>query len=60
MVFQHELDHLHGVLHIDREMKAFVSGSRDDVVQQAHAQYVKDLLAYYDLSVTSAQAPDDC
>ena len=59
VVFQHEMDHLDGLLHIDREMKAFVD-SRDAVVERAHTQYLKDLLKYYNISASSAMAPDDC
>jgi hypothetical protein len=60
VVFQHEADHLDGVLHIDREVKVFTNTTRDEQVARAHERYLADLLKYYNVSVSSGLAPDDC
>ena len=60
VVFQHELDHLDGLLETDREVKVYADKPRDAMVADAHTLYLKDLLKYYNISVSSAMAPDDC
>lgn len=60
VVFQHEFDHLDGMVHTDREKQAYVSGSRQQLVAAAHAQYIAHLRQYYGISLPSRGiAPDD-
>ena len=47
IVFQHEFDHLNGVMHVDREMTTFVRRPEDQVRAAAHAWYVKQSLLHY-------------
>jgi peptide deformylase len=47
VVFQHELDHLDGVLLIDREERAFIARSREEEMAAAQERYLLGLAKYY-------------
>lgn len=47
IVFQHEFDHLQGIMHVNREVKAFVDRSQDEEEEAAFVRYVKLLATDY-------------
>jgi peptide deformylase len=50
VVFQHELDHLDGLLLIDREERAFARRSREEEMADAQSRYLLALAKYYNAS----------
>lgn len=47
VVFQHELDHLDGVLLTDREVKTFLRRSREEEFDLAQEKFMLGLIKYY-------------
>lgn len=47
VVFAHELDHLDGVLLLDREMRVFVTKSEEEELAAAHERWMLQLMKYY-------------
>lgn len=56
VVFQHELDHLDGVLQTDRELKSILQGSMEDIFSAAEQEMFYDLYRYYGESSHLADA----
>ena len=50
VVFQHELDHLDGVLHTDREVTTFPRRSREAEWDAAQQRFLLGLMRYYGVS----------
>jgi hypothetical protein len=54
VVFQHELDHLDGLLQMDREVQTFLKRSREEEYDAAYRKWMMGLLKYY-----GVQSPDE-
>ena len=60
VVFQHEFDHMDGMLHTDREKQAYSEGSRAELITAAHEKYITQLWHHYNITARSSDiAPDD-
>ncbi len=60
VVFQHEFDHMDGMLHTDREQQAYMEGSRQQLVERAHHKYIAELLYHYNINASSSTvSPSD-
>jgi hypothetical protein len=60
VVFQHEYDHMDGVMHSDREAQAYSQGNRQELVAVAVKKYMAQLLHHYNIVIpSSAISPAD-